>query len=153
VNRGLSYGVRSRFAMSKATGLFFVSSFTKVESTGELVQVMLDEAERFADGGPAADELSRAQAYLAGLFPLSLETHDQVAEKLADVQLDGTSLEDITHYRQRVRAVTADDCRAVARRHFPLGKGVVVAVGPAKQIAPPLEKFGEVTVVPARKVI
>ncbi len=42
VNRGLSYGVRSRFATSAAGGLFYVSSFTKVESTAELVAVALE---------------------------------------------------------------------------------------------------------------
>lgn len=153
VNRGLSYGVRSRFAMSKAAGIFFVGSFTKVESTAELVQVILDEADRFADGGPGEEELTRAQSYLTGLFPLSLETHDQVAERLADARLYGVPLDEITGYRERVRAVTRDACREVARRHFPLGRGVIVAVGPARKIASSLERFGPVTVVPARKMI
>ena len=153
VNRGLSYGVRSRFAMSRSGGIFFVGSFTKVESTAELLQVILDEAERFAGEGPGGEELERAQSYLAGLFPLSLETHDQVAEKLADVKLYGVPLEDVTAYRERVRAVTVDACREVARRHFPGQGGVVVAVGPARKVAPMLERFGPVEIVPARSVI
>jgi zinc protease len=153
VNRGLSYGVRSRFAMSRAAGIFFVSSFTKLETTAELVQVMLDEAERFAEGGPSGDELERAKSYLAGLYPLSLETHDQVAEKLSDVKLYGIPLEEVLGYRERVRAVTAEACRDVARRHFFGDGGVIVAVGPAKQVAPALERFGPVKVVPARSVM
>ena len=153
VNRGLSYGVRSRFAMSRATGIFFVASFTKVETTAELVQVTLDEAERFSVDGPRDEELERAKSYLAGLFPLSIETHEQVAEKLADLQLYGLPMEDVTGYRERVRGVTAQQCRDVARRYFPLARGVIVAVGPAKQVAPALERFGKVSVLPARKVI
>ncbi len=153
VNRGLSYGVRSRFAMSRATGIFFVASFTKVETTAELVQVTLDEAERFAVDGPREEELERSKSYLSGLFPLSIETHEQVAEKIADLRLYGLPLEDVTGYRERVRAVTAEQCREVARRHFPLSRGVIVAVGPAKQVARALDRFGPVTVVPARKVI
>ncbi len=153
VNRGLSYGVRSRFAMSRAAGIFFIASFTKVETTAELVQVTLEEAERFCADGPGEEELERAESYLSGLFPLSLETHEQVAEKLADVKLYGVPLEEVTDYRQRVRRVTAEECREVARRHFPLDRGVIVAVGPAKQVAPALERFGPVTVVPARKMI
>ncbi|HEX9290704.1 MAG TPA: pitrilysin family protein [Anaeromyxobacteraceae bacterium] len=153
VNRGLSYGVRSRFAMSRAAGIFFVASFTKVETTAELLQVVLDEAERFCAEGPSEEELGRAQSYLAGLYPLSLETHDQVAEKLADVKLYGIPLDEITGYRERVRAVTAEQCREIARRHFPLDRGVIVAVGPAKRVAPALERFGPVSVVPARKTI
>jgi zinc protease len=153
VNRGLSYGVRSRFAMSRAAGVFYLSSFTKVETTAELTEVMLDEARRFCDEGPSAEELERAQSYLAGLFPLALETHDQVAEKLADVKLYETSLDDVTGYRERVRAVTVEDCREVARRHFPVDRGVVVAVGPARQVAKALERFGPVAVMPAARVV
>jgi zinc protease len=154
VNRGLSYGVRSRFAMSRASGLFLMSSFTKTSTAGELVDVLLEEAARFADGGPGAEELERAKAWLAGLYPLSLETHDQVAERLADMGLFGIPMEQITEYRARVRAVTAAECVAVARRHFPLdGRGVVVAVGPAKQIAAQLERFGPLEVAPAKGVV
>lgn len=153
VNRGLSYGVRSRFAMSRAAGFFFVGSFTKVETTAELVQVVLDEAERFCADGPDEGELDRAKAYLAGLFPLSMETHDQVADRLADAKLYGLSLDELTAYRERVRGVTAQQCREVARRCFPIDGGVIVAVGPAERVAPALERFGPVRVVPAKRVL
>lgn len=153
VNRGLSYGVRSRFAMSRSAGIFFVGSFTKLESTAELLQVILDEARRFCDGGPTQEELSRAQSYLAGLFPLSLETHDQVAEKIADAKLYEIPLGEITGYRERVRAVTAEECQAVAREHFPIDTGVVVAVGPARKVVPALRPFGPITVVQPGSVI
>lgn len=153
VNRGLSYGVRSRFATSASAGLLVVSTFTKVESTTEIVQVTLDEAARFRDEGPSEEELERTRSYLCGLFPLSLETHDQLAEKLADLALYGLPEAEITGFRDRVRAVTAEECRATAERYFPLERRVVVAVGPAKRIARGLERFGPVKVVPARKVI
>jgi zinc protease len=153
VNRGLSYGVRSRYAMSRAAGMFYVSSFTKNETAAELVEVALDEARRYVEEGPGPEELSRAQAWLAGLYPLSLETHDQVAEKIADLRLYGLDPEEVTGYRERVRAVTAEECRAVARSTFPLEGGVIVAVGPARQLAGPLGRFGPVTVTPARRVV
>ena len=60
VNRGLTYGVRSRFAVSRATGHFSISSFTKNETAGELVEVALSEMARFAGEGPTAEEVSRA---------------------------------------------------------------------------------------------
>ncbi len=153
VNRGLSYGVRSRFAMSRVGGLFFISTFTKVETTGEIVKVALDEVARFCEEGPTAEELERAQSYLGGLFPLSLETHEQLAEKVCDMKLYGFPVEEVTGYRERVRAVTAQQCREVARRHFPLERGVIVAVGPARKAAPALQGFGPVTVVPARRIL
>jgi zinc protease len=41
----------------------------------------------------------------------------------------------------------------VARRWLPGERRVVVAVGPARALAPQLSKFGEVRVVPARSVM
>ncbi len=130
-----------------------ISTFTKVETTAEIVQVALDETARFCEGGPTQDELERIRSYLCGLFPLSLETHDQVAEKLADLALYDLPDDEVTHFRERVRAVGAEACREAARRYFPLDDRVVVAVGPAKAIARPLERFGPVRVVPARKIV
>jgi zinc protease len=153
VNRGLSYGVRSRFATSGAAGLYVISTFTKVETTAEIVEVALDEARRFRDEGPSQEELDRTRNYLCGLFPLSLETHDQLAEKLADLALYGLPEAEITEFRDRVRAVTPAECQQAADRYFPLARRVVVAVGPAKRIAKSLEKFGPVRIVPARNVI
>jgi len=152
VNRGLSYGVRSRFATSGAGGIFFVSTFTKVETTAEIIQVTLDETARFCEAGPSAEELERIQSYLCGLFPLSLETHDQVAEKLSDLALFDLPDEEVSHFRELVRSVSPVACRDVGRRYFPLDGRVVIAVGPARSIARPLERFGPVTVVPVRKM-
>ena len=152
VNRGLSYGVRSRFATSASGGLFFISTFTKLETTGEIVRVALEETARFCDGGPTAEELERMQSYLCGLYPLSLETHDQLAEKLADLALFDLPETEITSFRDLVRAVDAERCREVARRYFPVRDRVIVVVGPAKAVAAQLEPFGAVTVVPAGKM-
>ncbi|MGC3999041.1 MAG: insulinase family protein [Anaeromyxobacter sp.] len=152
VNRGLSYGVRSRFVTSLAGGFFAISSFTKVETAAELVQVALDETARFREAGPTADELERMQGYLCGLYPMSLETHDQVAERLADLSLFGLEDTEVTGFREHVRAVTAEGCRAVAERYLALERGAVVVVGPARALARPLARFGPVTVLPAGKL-
>lgn len=153
VDRGLSYGVRSRFSMSRAGGMFFISSFTRNEAAPELLEVAFAEARRFADEGPGAEELDRARAWLAGIHPLSLETHEQVAERIADLRLYGLEVSEVTEYAARVQAVSAEDCRRVARAHFPGDDGVVVAVGPARLLTRSLERFGPVEVLaPGRAV-
>ncbi|HSN90781.1 MAG TPA: pitrilysin family protein [Anaeromyxobacteraceae bacterium] len=153
VNRGLTYGVRSRFEAGAAGGVFFVATHTKNESAAEAVEVALGELARFQEEGPAPEELARTQSYLRGLFPLSLETHEQLAERLTDVELYGLGDEEITRFRERVAAVTVEACRSVARRYLPGERGLLVAVGPARSLARPLERFGPVRVVPARGVI
>lgn len=153
VERGLSYGVRARFASGRSGGLFFVSSFTKVESAGELARVALDELHRFREGGPTEEELGRVRGFLGGLYPLSLETHEAWAEKLAEVELYGLPQDEVATFLARVGAVDAEACRAVARRYLPGERRVVVAVGPAKALRPQLEPLGPVRVLKAQAVM
>ena len=153
VTRGLSYGVRARFASGRVGGLFFVSSFTKVATAGELVQVALDELARFRDGGPTEEELVRVRGYLGGLYPLSLETHEAWAEKLAEVELYGLPEDEVAGFTGRIAAVDAAACQALARRYLPGERRVVVAVGPARVLAPQLAAFGPVRVVAPRTVM
>lgn len=153
VERGLSYGVRARFASGRAGGLFFVSSFTKVETAGALVQVALDELARFREGGPTDEELARVRGYLGGLYPLTLETHEGWAEKLAEIELHGLPADEVGGFIARIGAVDAEACRALARRHLPGERRVIVAVGPARALAPQLAPFGPVRILPARAVM
>ena len=153
VNRGLTYGVRSRFSVGRATGLFAISSFTKNESAGELVEVALEEMARFAASGPTAEELSRAASYLAGLFPLSLETHDQWADRIADAWIYGYEVAEVRSYQERIRSITPGEAQASTARHLPIEDGVVLAVGPAGPLEKQLARFGPVEVWPVRRVM
>jgi zinc protease len=153
VNRGLSYGVRSRFAVGRVTGLFVVSSFTKNESAGELVEVALEEMARFASGGLGAEEISRAASYLAGLFPLSLETHDQWADRITDAWIYGYDVREVLSYQDRIRSITPDQAQLATARHLPIEDGVVLAVGPAAPLEKQLARFGPVEVWPVRRVM
>jgi len=153
VNRGLTYGVRSRFAVGAETGLFILSSFTKNGSAGDLLEVALEEMARFAVGGPTEEELGRAANYLAGLFPLSLETHDQWADRIVDSWGYGYDLADICDYPDRLRAVGPVEARDATARHLPLQDGVVLAVGPARELVGQLARFGPVEVWPVGRVM
>jgi zinc protease len=117
------------------------------------VEVALEEMERFRAEGPGEEELVRSRSYLSGLFPLSLETHDQWAERICDARILGYDLQEVAHYRERIRAVTAEEAREVCRRHLPVTTGVVLAVGPARPLEERLRRFGPVEVVPVRQVL
>jgi zinc protease len=153
VNRGLTYGVRSRFGVGRTTGLFAISSFTKNESVGELVEVAFSEMARFAASGPTGEEVSRAASYLAGLFPLSLETHDQWADRISDAWIYGYEVDEVTGYQERIRSVTPEQAQAATARHLPIEDGVVLAVGPAGPLEKQLSRFGPVEVWPVRRVM
>jgi zinc protease len=148
VKRGLSYGVGSSFETMRAGGSFSVSSFTKVKTTRELLEVTLGEVARMRDRGPSPAELKKAQEYLAGLFPLRVETNEAVASAIADLWLYSLGEEWVDCYRARIRAVTRAEATQAAQTFcFPRPPAVVL-LGPAEALQRAGEALGEVSVVP-----
>jgi len=128
VDRGLSYSVHTRLHMNRRAGLSVFSSFTKNETLRELVDVALEKMRAYAQSGPTEDALEKARRYLAGLFPLGLESHEALAEQIADALLDGLGLEHIQTYRSRVLAVTAAQARDIAAEISPVRDGALLIV-------------------------
>ncbi|HET8732987.1 MAG TPA: insulinase family protein, partial [Anaeromyxobacteraceae bacterium] len=86
-------------------------------------------------------------------FPLSLETHDQWADRIADAWIHDYPLEEVREYQDRIRAVTREEARAATARHLPLADGVVLAVGPAEPLRAQLERFGPLAIWPVGRVM
>jgi zinc protease len=128
VDRGLSYSVSTRLHLNRRAGLSVFSSFTKNETLRELVDVALEKMRGYAAQGPSEDALDKTRRYLAGLFPLGLESHEAIAEQIADALLDGIGLDHLAKYRSRVLAVTAEQVRSVAPEISPAGDGALLIV-------------------------
>ena len=135
VDRGLSYSVSSRLLMGRRAGLSIFASFTKNETLRELVDVALDKMGGFAATGPSPATLEKTRRYLAGLFPLGLESHEALAEQIADALLDGTGLDHLAKYRSRMLAVTSEDAAAAARDLSPSRDGAQIIVVGDEQVA------------------
>ncbi len=132
VDRGLSYSVSTRLHMNRRAGLSIFSSFTKNETLRELVDVALEKMRAYAATGPSEESLDKARRYLAGLFPLGLESHEALGEQVADVLLDGLGLAHLQRYRSRILAVTADQARSIAAELSPARDGAqLIVVGEA----------------------
>ena len=128
VDRGLSYSVSTRLHMNRRAGLSVFSSFTKNETLRELVDVALEKMRAYAQTGPSEDALDKARRYLAGLFPLGLESHEALAEQIADAILDGLGLQHIQTYRSRVLAVAPQQARSIAPEISPARDGALLVV-------------------------
>jgi zinc protease len=133
VDRGLSYSVSTRLHMNRRAGLAVFSSFTKNETLRELADVALEKMRGYAATGPSGEALDKARRYLAGLFPLGLESHEALAEQVADSLLDGLGLGHLTSYRQRVLEVTPEGARQMAAELSPAKDGAqLIVVGDAE---------------------
>ncbi len=143
VKRSLTYGASSYFLTHRQLGDFRAATFTKVPTTGEALELMLDVLRRFATDGATADELARAKSLLGGQYPLQLETPNAIAGKLAELTAYGIPRAELEVYPRRILATSAGDVRQIAGRYVMVEDAAVVVVGPAATIAPQLAGLGE----------
>jgi predicted Zn-dependent peptidase len=114
----------------------------QTEVTASALAEAVGEVGRFVAGGPEPDELEKARDYLAGVFPLRMETTAQLAARLAELIIYGLPDDYHHRYRDRVRAVDVETARAAVARHLHPERMSIVVVGDADQILGPLEGLG-----------
>src|SRR5690606_31253690 len=110
---GFTYGVSSTFVTRRDPGPFVVSSAVQPEVTGRAVEEILSELERIREMPVTASELLDARQYVAGTFPLRLQTTDGVASCLSDLVIYGLADSYFDEFADRVLAVTAEDVAGV----------------------------------------
>lgn len=145
---GYTYGGRSVFDARSLPGLFAVSADVRNEVTGETISEVLEELNRMRKTFPSKDELEMVKKYLEGLFPIQLETPQQVARRVIALELYHLPKSYYKAYRENIRKITARDVRASAAKYIP-DKPAIVLSGNSKEIFPALKKFGEVEVMDA----
>jgi len=140
--RGFTYGVRSRFNFRRGPGPFSVSTAVDTEVSAEAVSQAVAEVTRYVDEGPTEAEVESARDYMAGVFPLSMETTEQLVGRVAELQIYGLPEDTWSRYRDDIRAVDAGAAHRAIRRHIRPDELTVVVVGDAERVAGPLEQTG-----------
>lgn len=136
---GFTYGVRSRMAYRRGPGPFSVDTAVDTGVTARAVAEAVGEVERYVLEGPTEDEVASARDYLAGIFPLRLETTGQVAARVAELRVYELPEDSWTGYRDRIRGVTRQAAADAARMHIRPGELVITVVGDAQAVVPELE--------------
>ena len=129
--RGLTYGASADTNALKDAGDIVADTDTRSETTGEALRLIVDEFWRLQRDRVSDRELSDAQAYLTGNFPLSIETPSAIALQVLNAIFYGLDLDDLQTFRERVNAVTPDDIQRVARAYLHPDKLSIVLVGDA----------------------
>jgi len=151
VNRGLSYSVGTRLTQSRGAGFYSFRSFTKNETVGELLSVAVGEAAKAREKGFKREEIARAKSYVAGLYPLRLETNDQIAAALAEIYLYDLPRDWVETYRGKLVGAKPAQINRAAAEWFFAEPFAIVLVGDQKAIKKGLAEAGikgEVQVIP-----
>lgn len=147
VKRGLSYGAASGFDGRRTTGTFGVGTFTKTETTRELVDVVMAEVARMRERGPTPNELKAGQRFAVGLFPSRLETNEALASAVADLDLYALEDDWLLRYRERLSAITPRQATEAARRYLLATPPAIVLVGNAQALRDQVKGLGPVKVL------
>jgi zinc protease len=140
--RGLTYGASAEYQALQQAGDFVADTDTRSDATAEVLRVIVEEITRLQRERVSARELSDAQAYQTGSFPLTIETPDDIAAQVLNVIFYGLPLSDIENYREMVNAITPDDIQRVARQYLKPGRLSVVLVGNAAAFTKDLAGVG-----------
>lgn len=143
--KGYTYSPRSGVNPLRQLGYFTVHAAVRNEVAAATLTEMFYEMDRMRSLPVTPEELDSARNYLAGVFSLGVATQDGLLNQLSTVYLDQLPENYLDTYRERIRALTADDVLAAARRHFDSANAQIVLVGDQAQIAAQAALFGPVT--------
>ena len=141
INSGLTYGANSTFDQRKNGGAFFINSYTRNATTEQALDMSLEVLKQFRDKGITAEQLASAKAYIKGQYPRNLETSDQVASLIAQLEFYGLDRRDVDEYFSKIDAMSMADARRVIDKYYPLDNLVFVVIGKASEIGTVVKKY------------
>jgi zinc protease len=140
--RGYTYGIRSSFGLRSQPGPFGVSTAVSTEVTAPAVKEAMAEIIGLIEGGPTQEEVTQARDFIAGIFPLRLETPGQVAARIAELIIFGLDDDFFSTYRDRIRGVSVRDTLEAGQAVLRPEELMVVVVGDGEKVRGPLEELG-----------
>ena len=102
----------------------------------------MEVLKRIANEGITAEQLSSVKSYLKGTFPAErLETSDQLAGVIGDLEVYGLGKDYIDDLFSRIDAVSLADANAIARKYYKTGDLTFVLLGNASKIRDVAKKY------------
>ncbi|MEE8130894.1 MAG: pitrilysin family protein [Vicinamibacterales bacterium] len=129
-DEGLAYSAGSSFGMGTYyDGVFRAAFQSRSETVARASAIVLEEINRIRSTLVTEAELRTSIASFVETFTRSFSSASTTANLFAGDEYTGRDPEYLTHYRDRIGAVTADDVRRVATRYLQPDQLVVLVVG------------------------
>jgi predicted Zn-dependent peptidase len=141
IDSGLTYGASSAFTTRREPGPFTMSSYTKNATTEQAIDLALKILKDLHEKGITTDELNHVKAYLKGQYATSLETSDQLASTITNLEFYGLDASDVDSYYAKVDSMTVEQARRIIDQYFPSDSLVFVLIGKAAEIEPVVRKY------------
>ncbi len=132
---GLAYDAHSTMTFGVYYEGTFVAAFqSKNPTCAQAAQIVLEEIERMRKEKVTAEELATAVNYAVEIFPRFFATPAIVAGTFAADEFTKRPANYWETYRDRLRAVTAEDVLRVSQKYLHPDRLIILAVGNAEEV-------------------
>jgi zinc protease len=152
VNRGLSYGARSRLGQYRYGGFFAVITYTKNATLRETIDVALEQVKKMRDEPVGNEELAGSRRYISGLFPFDIETNSDIAQWMTDLEFYRLGGDFVENYRSRINAVSSEGIMRVAKEHFGYDGNLIVVMTNYGETKDQLEGLGDIELISIKEI-
>ncbi|MFA9461397.1 M16 family metallopeptidase [Thiohalorhabdus sp. Cl-TMA] len=126
---GLSYSVFSTFSGMQRLGPFVAGLQTANENLGKAMGLLEEEVAKFVENGPTEEEVTAAQRYLTGSFPLKISSNQDIVDQLATMGFYTLGADYLERYIPRVRSAEAGGIQEAMQQRLDPARMVTVVVG------------------------
>jgi zinc protease len=141
-DKGWTYGCRAGFSADKDGSVFSGSGGFKVNATDSAVVEFMKEFKGYADKGITDEEVAFMKSSIGQRDALRYESNQQKAFFLANI-LNYKLPKNYTEKQNKMmKAITAKDINALAKKHVNTEKMSIVVVGDKKVVLAGLQKLG-----------
>ena len=142
-----TYGAYSQLSRPKGIGRFEASAEVRTEVTDSALVELLAQLRKMTTQAIPSAEVEKAKNALVGSFPLTIETPEQLAGRVATVKLYGLGADYLQTYRTRMAAVTDAQMLTAAKAFIRPSQALVVVVGDGAKIYDKLKAIAPVKIV------
>ena len=144
--KGYSYGAYTRLVYQRWPGQWFAYSQVRHGVVDLALSDLLAQLRQIGDAPIPAKELDDKKRALVSRFAVILEQPQYLMENVITQWRYNLPVDYWDGYVGRIMAVTAEDARAVATKHWNPARWQIVAVGNEEAVAPTLRRLGVVEV-------
>ncbi len=138
---GLTYGISSGFDFRKDKGSFSISTFTKNESAGQVLQESINVYDQFVNEGVTEKELAAAKSQMIAQFPRSMETVDRFGYNLLVLEFYEIPTDYLNNFIKNVEKISVAEVNQVIKKYLTVDQLKVVIFGDESKILDQLKIY------------
>lgn len=142
-HKGYTYGAYSNLDARRLAGTFRATAEVRTAVTGASLHEFFYELDRIRNDAVSNEEITNAQSYLSGVFPIRIETQDGLIDQIVSIKMLDLPDDYLRTYRDQVNAVTTADIQAVAQKYVTPDQAAIVIVGDSAEITEQVKPYSE----------